>query len=551
MSTVTAVTPPTTLWATASKEWVIPAKPKPGRKPKKDSAPAVQDTAETDSKGRRVQNRAAQRAFRERKQSQLAELQARVQQFEQGEIERNVALQNIAKKLKEDNEKLREENNLLKEKLAQLEDTAGPLDNSKKRARHDSTQRSPSLPSVQMSRKKSKLTPEPPSRLVTSMSPPGSYDAPSPASSVSSSHPSSHTSFSPLPGQDSRMAHSMFDISNGKSELYDGGMLSCGFCTESTSCVCKDIALQTQVSEQLALSDSPSHNPAPHLGTQRDASMQPSILDNLPQYQAPVPLRRRSPANPARAVFPVAPPPVASSTTAATCSGDPSNCMACADDAFGRAFCDAISKSAASSSSNCGYCPDPSQAPESAPPAPSGGGCCGDPLACGGVVSCASTAPASAHHDSSMNDVQQPSETVSCDTAWRQLKAHPNVAFTDLSLLADVVARRSKCSGPRVEIVPAPGAVTPERGLSPAISSQHAENGQSVLLSDPRAPYDARQGMGVASVRSPPPQLVPQEVLISCGRQRVREVMADGVRDALRLLDAKFPISARQNTYMS
>ena len=66
-------------------------------------------------------SRAAQRAFRERKQSQLAELQARVQQYEQGEIERNVALQNIAKRLKEENDKLRKENSLLKEKVAQFE----------------------------------------------------------------------------------------------------------------------------------------------------------------------------------------------------------------------------------------------------------------------------------------------------------------------------------------------------------------------------------------------------------------------------------------------
>ncbi|KAH9937151.1 uncharacterized protein B0H18DRAFT_1091431 [Fomitopsis serialis] len=561
MSTATATSTPTTLWATASKEWVIPAKPKPGRKPKKDSAPAVQDTSEvrltpllpmdpltslwteqTDSKGRRVQNRAAQRAFRERKQSQLAELQARVQQFEQGEIERNVALQNIAKRLKEDNEKLLRENALLKDKLAQLEDDVGPLDNSKKRTRNDSTQRSPSLPSAQLSRKKTKVSPEPPSRLVTSMSPASSYDAPSPASSVSSSHPSSHTSFSPLPSQDSRMSNSMFDISNNKNELYDGGMLSCGFCNETTSCVCKDLALQTQVSEQLTLSDPPRHN-APHLGGRRDSSLQPSILDNLPQYQAPVPLRRRSPANPTCPVFPVAPPPTSSSSTA-SCSGDPSNCLACADDAFGKAFCDAIGKSVATSSSSCGYCPDPAQPTESAPSPPSANGCCGDPLACGGVISCAPTThvvPHSSLQDSNMSDSQGPPETVSCDTAWRQIKAHPNVAFTDLSLLADVVARRSKCSGPRVEIVPAPGAVTPERGLSPAISSSHAENGQSIMLSDPRAPYDSRQGMGVTTARSPPPH---------CGRQRVREVMADGVHDALRLLDAKFPLSARQN-YMS
>lgn len=147
-----------------------------------------------------------------------------------------------------------------------------------------------------------------------------------------------------------------------------------------------------------------------------------------------------------------------------------------------------------------------------------------------------------------MSELSSLPETISCDTAWRQLKSHPNVAFTDLSLLADVVARRSKCAGPRVEIYPAPGSVTPERGLSPSVGarSQHYDrDDQSILLADPRR--DGRHAGEHAP--SPPPQLVPQEVLISCGRQRVREVMADGVRDALRLLDAKFPMSARLNNY--
>ncbi len=68
---------------------------------------------------------AAQRAFRERKQSQLAELQARVQSYEQGEIERNVALQNIAKKLKDENEQLRRENEALKDELQRLKSERG------------------------------------------------------------------------------------------------------------------------------------------------------------------------------------------------------------------------------------------------------------------------------------------------------------------------------------------------------------------------------------------------------------------------------------------
>ncbi|KAJ7119981.1 hypothetical protein C8R43DRAFT_1136982 [Mycena crocata] len=99
------------LWATASKEWVIQRAPKPGRKPR-----GLEKEQPIDYKRRRVQNRAAQRAFRQRKQSQLADLQDRVRSYEQGEYQRNVALRNIAKSLKEENESLRHENWLLKER---------------------------------------------------------------------------------------------------------------------------------------------------------------------------------------------------------------------------------------------------------------------------------------------------------------------------------------------------------------------------------------------------------------------------------------------------
>ncbi|CAG8782150.1 538_t:CDS:1, partial [Acaulospora colombiana] len=77
---------------------------------------------------------AAQRAFRERKQSQLSELQARVQQYEQGEIERSITLQNLGKRLKDENDLLRQENEQLKaenERLkAHLEALKSDLDTS-------------------------------------------------------------------------------------------------------------------------------------------------------------------------------------------------------------------------------------------------------------------------------------------------------------------------------------------------------------------------------------------------------------------------------------
>ncbi|KAH9847392.1 hypothetical protein C2E23DRAFT_741992 [Lenzites betulinus] len=575
-STPAPVSSSSTLWATASKEWVIPAKPKPGRKPKKELAPPPEDGAEADSKGRRVQNRAAQRAFRERKQSQLAELQARVQQYEQGEIERNVALQNIAKRLKEENEKLRKENLELKEKLAQYEDRV-----AQKRSREEFSPQSPYDLIQSPAKKRNKVSLDALSGLAQTSYASVSYaSSPSAVSSADSSD--AHSSFSPMPMPQSARdtpifpqsfgLNSIFEMAtSGKSNLFESGgaldTFDCGLCNENTPCFCREMALQ-QVNERMSAMNPVSPlkmetsdqgaaatSSSPMVG---QAQASTSILDNLPAYQAPVPLRRRAPNPSFQPIFPITlPPSEPPKPENPSCTGDPSNCPACADDAFGKAFCAAISKSV-SCSSPCKDCPGP----EGGCGGSSGNKCCGNPGACGrggadagssgsGMVASgsglngSSAAAAAAPLTSSllMSEPLTTSETIPCDAAWRQIKSHPNAVFTDLSLLADVVARRTKCTGPTVEISPAPGTVTPERGLSPGIPAyaQQQQDSQPIILTDPHAQYHERQRTRANGTTSPP-QLVPQDVLVKCGRQRVREVMADGVRDALRLLDARFAV---------
>ncbi|KAI8980688.1 hypothetical protein BD414DRAFT_464924 [Trametes punicea] len=565
-----AVSSSTTLWATASKEWVIPAKPKPGRKPKKDVAPTVQDGTESDAKGRRVQNsRAAQRAFRERKQSQLAELQARLQQYEQGEIERNVALQNIAKRLKEENEKLRKENAALKERVAQFEERA-----SQKRTRDDVPSQSPYDLTQSPAKKRNTISTDTLNSLNQTTFPPVSYaSSPSAVSSADSSD--AHSSFSPVPMSQSARdtpvfpqsfgLNGIFDLaSSGKTSLFESGgaldTFDCGLCSENTPCFCREMALQ-QVSERMsAVSavtpmkiETGDQTTAPVSSSPPAAQQTSSILDNLPAYQAPVPLRRRAPPNPSfQPIFPITLPSELPKPEAPSCTGDPSNCPACADDAFGKAFCAAISKSVACSTP-CKDCPGRTEG--GCGSSSTGSSCCGNPAACGrgtadsggnSLAASGSGASAVAPLTSSllMSEPLTTTETIPCDAAWRQIKSHPNAAFTDLSLLAEVVARRTKCTGPRVEISPAPGSITPERGLSPGVglpSYTQPQDSQPIILTDPHAQYHERQRIR-ANGTSSPPQLVPQEVLVKCGRQRVREVMADGVRDALRLLDARFAV---------
>lgn len=277
--------------------------------------------------------RAAQRAFRERKQSQLVDLQARVQQYEQGEIERNVALQNVAKRLKEENDKLRQENAFLKDKLTATEEERDSLrELSRKRWREESGPQSPGYALEMPPRKRQRPRADTMDSLVNH-SVPSPYFSPSSAASSPASN--DHTSFSPIPTlspqretpgmpifpQGNSLSNIFDFISAGKTNIFEAGggldTFSCGFCNDNTPCVCRELALQ-QVGERLNMS-----NASPFKAENIDnsqvvdiqldnqmTSQQSSILDNLPAYQPPVPLRRRAAARVnAAPIFPISQSP--------------------------------------------------------------------------------------------------------------------------------------------------------------------------------------------------------------------------------------------------
>ena len=310
---------------------------------------------------------------------------------------------------------------------------------------------------------------------------------------------------------------SIFNFPPGpKASVFSGahsiGAFECGLCADGTSCVCREMVLSspaTPFKTEPTMTAAPLVPVALPLNPQMDAH---SILDNLPPYQPPVPLRRRPEVRPLRSLFPVVPlsgsSPQVTQTSPVGCSGDPSNCLACADDVFGQAFCAAV----------------------------------GESLAAGGP--CTDCPRGTKYGDSAQSSASQeggnPAETIPTSDAWRQLKSHPNVSFADLTLLAEVVARRSKCVGPTVVISPPPGSITPERTSSPVTSKDRPSVGGDndvVLLSDPHAHYHMKERERSACST---PNLV-QEELVQCSRTRsVREVHTAGVREALALLDSRF-----------
>lgn len=79
--------PPNLPVSITSKEWVVPPRPKPGRKPATDTPPTK----------RKAQNRAAQRAFRERRAARIGELEEQLEeQKEDHESAENKLLEKIA-----------------------------------------------------------------------------------------------------------------------------------------------------------------------------------------------------------------------------------------------------------------------------------------------------------------------------------------------------------------------------------------------------------------------------------------------------------------------
>lgn len=78
-----------------NKEWVVPPRPKPGRKPAADTPPTK----------RKAQNRAAQRAFRERRAARVGDLEEQMKQMEEEDEKEQTEMRGRIKQLETEVEK--------------------------------------------------------------------------------------------------------------------------------------------------------------------------------------------------------------------------------------------------------------------------------------------------------------------------------------------------------------------------------------------------------------------------------------------------------------
>jgi AP-1-like factor len=329
--------------------------------------------------------------------------------------------------------------------------------------------------------------------------------------SLSTTIPRMASSFNDLDGSPSSndFPPSINDVTPLTFADINPGSLGCGLCSNGGPCLCDEILRGEQPK-------APVESSVPLADIEDHPFVQPRscLLSNPPPYQAPVPLRRRPNTNKTSTIFAIRAPPADATSSTSTCSGDPSNCLACADDPFGKAFCTAVNQSMmAVSPEPCGNCPRLGI----------------DPVITGSGNGCRSPCASCPRRDGPATraaplhlSISSSNASVPCNVVWQQIKEHPNASFADLRLLADVVARRSKCTGPRVARSPTPipqsnstGSFLDEELLGQEDSSRHT------------------------ATAPPPPKTTAHGVAthIRCGRSSLREVPAEAVRDALRLLD--------------
>ena len=359
---------------------------------------------------------------------------------------------------------------------------------------------------------------------------------------------------------------------------------SCGMCSNPSNCLCQEYglppfnppptshgALDIQLTSSAALLDAAANASAQAVSFPRVSSM----VGNPPPIAPAVPLPKRprkgGTQNVFLAVFAKSSTAASTSTTdvimtaeeatprRAGCSGDPANCAACADSAFGKAFCNALRNSVCTLNP-CPSCPAPSHDNRNSSPIdlqteprpttiptsinPSNLNCCGDPNKCGGSsCSTVKTPPLHAHGlrpdpmviaEAARRENSQalmhcgtcpPSiptlpphgqreggedeEELPTEEAWRRIEAHPKAHLaledqTRLHQLAEIMldgARSLVSSGPRL------------------VSAAPSGSGQAKIQVEYEHTSESGSG-GRNGDEEGKPRLVPEDELIQCQRQR-------------------------------
>lgn len=403
---------PGTATSLLSKEWVIPPRPKPGRKPATDTPPTK----------RKAQNRAAQRAFRERRAARVGELEEQMKLMEEeDESEQN--------KLRADIDRLEQEVEQYRDDLTQCIERCRGLENELTLARkgQSSTDAIP-LPKQNTSKQDA---PQPMDADVAigcgncsantncqcldeafSIMNATNHDQPHEKRPHSPTNVTDAKRFKTEPNEEQEIDFTAMFASRPPPPLHrdptnltdavsihSGEQDPCGFCSDGTPCICAQMAAEAGHQHASLQHSTSSHTTAslPHQLSQQGFTPPPSegdVSTSLPsQYPA-------------------------ATTIASPCTSGPGTCAQCRADPNSTLFCKSLAASSLQSAT----------VGTSANPTPAPPGCCSSSTATASTC-CRSTRStrSNAQPTSQPTSTSLPSNsiTLSCADAYTTLSRHP------------------------------------------------------------------------------------------------------------------------------
>ncbi|KAJ5562506.1 bZIP transcription factor bZIP-1 [Penicillium sp. DV-2018c] len=417
---------PGTPGSVTSREWVIPPRPKPGRKPATDTPPTK----------RKAQNRAAQRAFRERRAARVSELEEQMKEIEDEHDAKVASLQQQIGNLSSEVDQCREEMGWWRDRCHALEKEVS-IERSAKEAivkefRSSLSGLSANKPapipdSVPLPPRKTKNTraQEPQPTNIDNSNDDTDMNVTLGCSNCSNTHcqciedafgmpidthESSRSRHEPhgvgSPEPDHRVPHikpdpeemeidftAQFSSVPTQSHDHDAGsppVDPCGFCQDGTPCICAEMAAQEQ---QRARNAFEGNRLAP--------------IQSISQFTPP--------PSEGDVRSEVTLPPISQATN--PCSNGPGTCAQCLADPRSTLFCKTLAASRSASGT------------------PSGGGCCGGAGKDGGCCMSRNAPAAPAPRTNTVLSTQPPASskpaapselTLSCADTFTTLSRHPN-----------------------------------------------------------------------------------------------------------------------------
>lgn len=292
-----------------SKEWVLPPRPKPGRKPSVD----------TPASKRKAQNRAAQRAFRERRATRVQELEEKLLELEKEKEVKEMGLVNTINKMKIENqflmkslEQMRNEINQVKTIQAQRFSPANPVAYSPQaQVKVSPGQQSTGSPAGSTS-----------SYSVQQILPAPSADSPP----VFHQHQHRHSNLHPSSSLTPISNNTTPDKPNGKPAPAVADDFDCGICLKD-ECLCASVGLKQTKSLEETIN---TFKPMAAVSLKRKAPAQEQEIDFTTQFaKKPMPDLKKLKRNSNNSLFQHVPPKKEETFNEAS---PVENCGFCSDD---------------------------------------------------------------------------------------------------------------------------------------------------------------------------------------------------------------------------